>query len=1462
MTYSARRLFRESALRRHYAPEPLDQAVVVTAPRDWWRILLPTIPDGWGGCHVHTPTILQMEAAECGAVALAIVLAYHGRYIPVETLRSECGINRDGSKARHLLQVAQSYGLRAKAFRREPAQLAKMQLPLIVFWRFNHFLVIEGFGKNCVYLNDPASGRRTMSAQEFDADFTGVVLELVPGPAFIRSKDKPSVLRRLGQRLQGHWRRLLWLGLFGIALLPLQVLMPVLLQQFIDQYWLARQTDWLFFIITGMLLTAVLRVGLGWGQTQLLNRFQVDLSVAWSGQFLWHVLCLPLHFYAQRSAGEICQRVALNQSLAALLASESLAGVLALLMALGYALVMLMFNPQIAALSVACVLCNGWLLRLLARRHAQLSPPTALAQSRWQGTAMNSLYLMESIKAAGNESHVFTRWSALHATVLHHQQRWASGTLLLSALPGLLSILLNIGILALGGLNIMAGTLTLGGLVAVQSLTMSLSAALNRVFEVIGKIQALSGDAQRLDDVLTHPTDSALTETPTQVATPLLGTVELRRVSFRFGALTPPILHHLSLILPAGQHIALVGACGSGKSTLARLLAGLYAPECGEILFDGRPRAEIARAAFNRGLALVDQDSSVFAGTLRDNLTLWQADIAQADLIQAARDACLDEWIESRADAYDSLLLENGSNLSGGELQRLEIARALTRNPAILILDEATRMLDPATEQRIFANLRRRGCACLILSHRLSAVRDCDEIWVLETGAIVQRGTHETLLAQEGTYQRLMAEPVEAVAWHRCETTASHSTAGAATLHYPTEAIWAACQMVGQHTGIAFNPPPGAATANLLAHIAAEVPYRQVRLDANWWRQDSGCLLAFNNQDQRPYALLRQRGQYVAHDPQDKTTQRVNADFAAMLKPVAFMFYRPLPPGPLDLLALPRFALRGHAVSAVILILISLLTAGLGLLLPWAMGHTIETLLPAADRGQLLKLALGLSGIAVAAWLFGLYQNFVSLRMGVWMEVATHSAVWDRLLKLPAGFFRHYSAGDLAARVSGIAAIRQSLSGAALGGLLHGLFVVFAITLMAWHSGPLTLLAVALTSFPVIFTLSSGARIVNYEREASEQAGKLSGLLLQLLNSIIKLRGSGSEARVFARWHTAFMRQQASVLQAATLRNNLQTTMQLFTLLSLIAIVTAVSLGGWAKHLSTSQFFIFNTAFAMFTASMLALTHTGLGLLFIVPWHERAQAILRSPLERRGGLRVELDGSIEIDRLNFAYHSEQSPILRDLSLRVEPGEWVAIVGASGCGKTTLLRLLLSFEQPTAGHIRYNGHDLAEIDLTALRRQIGVVLQNGQLVEGNIASNIIAGRSLTVADAWHAARLSALAEDITALPMGMDTNLNDRAVTLSGGQRQRLLLASALVHNPRILFLDEATSALDPLTQAQIMRNLRQLRVTTLFIAHRLSTLTYADRILVLENGVIVEQGSYAELLAKNGVFAQQVQQRL
>jgi len=1411
---------------------------------------------------VRTPLRLQMAASECGAVALSIVLAYYGLHVPLETLRIECGVSRDGSKASHLIQVARRYGLIAKGYTREPEQLAQMRIPLIVFWQFKHFVVVEGFGKDKVYLNDPANGRYSVTAQTFALNFTGIVLELFPGPQFVTSDTRRGLLTVLSQRLRGTGRQVLFLLLTGVALAVPNLLMPLLTQLFIDQYWLAGAVTWLKPLLLGLAITALLRSLLTWLQTQVVNRFYTQLSLAWSGRFLWHLLRLPALFYSQRSAGEICQRLAINQRLAALLAGNAAASLLALMMAVFYALFLFFLDAQLALLTLGVAGVNGLILSIITRRRSEMSQQVLMAQGQLNGAAMNGLRAIESLKAAGNEGDFFTRWAGLHAKLLNSQQQFAIASLWLSALPATLHVLNTIAILTLGSLNIIAGTLTLGALVAFQSVAMSFMLAISQLLEVGSKIQVIAGDLQRLEDVMNQAPVVSEQDSAPAAHPPLAGHLALHQISFGFCPLDPPLLKQISFTLQPRQQVALVGASGSGKSTLAKLIAGLYTPEAGEMLFDGKPRPLF----MHRDLAFVDQEITVFAGTLRDNLSLWQDDIPEADLIQAARDACIHDLIMSRPGGYDALIQEGGGNFSGGELQRLDLARALATNPRLLILDEATRMLDPHNERLIYANLRRRGCTCLILSHRLATCQACDEILVLEAGKLVQRGTPAALQAVEGAYRRLIAEPVPV-----------NRTASSARIGSPVEAasptplgegntldeLWASCQLLGKQAGIRFiRPHPSA--QHPIAAIAAtsQVRYRPVTLDGTWWRQDCGCLLAFDQRDHRPRVLLpARRGHfYTVQDVAQKQAQRLDASGAAHLKPQALLFYRPLPDAPLDLLSVMRFTARGRSRDLLAMVLIGVVTALLALWLPWVMGRLIENVIPTADRAQLFTLISGLVIAAVVTALLGLHQQYLALRLGTQMELAAQSAIWDRLLKLPASFFRHYTAGDLASRIHGIAAMRQTLVGATLSALFNSLFMLLTLWLMASYSVALAWLAIALALMAGLISGIGGMRVLRYERELEDRAGKLSGLLLQLISGINKLRSAGAEPRAFAVWATAFVRQQRTALRAATLRNTHNAVMSLFSWVGMTAIFAAVSLYGWGATLSTSQFLVFNAAFGLFSAAMLSLTTTTLGLLQLVPWYERAKPILHSTLEtpRAHAAPTDLDGTIDIEQVTFAYHPQQPPVLHNLSLQIRAGEFVALVGASGSGKSTLLRLLLGFEQPTQGCIRYSGQALDSLDVSAVRRQLGVVLQHGQLLEGTVFSNIIGSRTLTLADAWQAARVSALADEIAALPMGMHTPLGDRATTLSGGQRQRLLIAQAIVHAPRIVLLDEATSALDNATQAQVIHGLRQGQATILMIAHRLSSLIQAERIIVLKDGKIAEQGSYQALLQQAGMFADMV----
>ncbi len=703
-----------------------------------------------------------MEAVECGAAALAIVLAHFGRWLPLEELRLACGVSRDGSKASNMVRAARGYGLEAKGFKKEPAGLRAVPLPAIVHWNFNHFVVLEGFRKGRVYLNDPASGPRTVSEEELDQAFTGVVLTFTPGADFTRSGAAPRLLPALARRLAGSRAALAFAVLAGLFLVIPGLAFPVFSRLFVDGVLLEGRRAWLPPLLLAMAAAALLTGGLTWLQQTYLLRLETRMAIAGSSRFLWHVLRLPIEFYNQRFAGEISSRVGINDRVAQLLSRDLATNALAAVMVVFYGVVMARYDLLLTLVGMALAGLNVAALRLVSRRRVDGSRRLLQEKGKQIGTAIGGLQMIETLKASGSESDLFARWAGHQAKVVNTRQELERYTQLLDAVPPLLAALNTAVILGLGGLRVMDGRLSLGGLVAFQILSASFVAPINRLVSLGGRLQMVEGDMNRLDDVLRYPPEPTLgggLAGPPPAGSPvkLAGRLELRAVTFGYSRLDPPLIEGFDLTLEPGRRVALVGGSGSGKSTLAKLVTGLYEPWSGEVLFDGLKRGELPRGVLVNSIGAVDQSVYLFAGTVRDNLTLWDSTVPLPEVIAASRDAAIHEDVAARAGGYDSPVEEGGANWSGGQRQRLEIARALVGRPALVVLDEATSALDPTTESRIDESLRRRGCACLIVAHRLSTVRDADEIIVLERGKVVQRGTHDELKGVEGAYARLIS---------------------------------------------------------------------------------------------------------------------------------------------------------------------------------------------------------------------------------------------------------------------------------------------------------------------------------------------------------------------------------------------------------------------------------------------------------------------------------------------------------------------------------------------------------------------------------------------------------------------------------------------------------------------------------------------------------------------------------
>ena len=682
--------------------------------------------------------------------------------------------------------------------------------------------------------------------------------------------------------------------------------------------------------------------------------------------------------------------------------------------------------------------------------------------------------------------------------------------------------------------------------------------------------------------------------------------------------------------------------------------------------------------------------------------------------------------------------------------------------------------------------------------------------------------------------------------------------------------LLAACQVLGKTLGFAFRAPAGYKTGRSdkdpLARIASasRLRLRRVVLAEDWWRRDCGPLLAYRKGNDRPVALLpASAGTYALADPGQRAREPIDEKSANLLKPMAYTFYRSFPNRVLNVWDVLSFGLQGSSKDLLTILLIGLAGGMLAMLTPIVTGVLFDVTIPGAERSQLLQVTLGLLVVAFASVVFEITRSIAILRVETRSDSLIQSAVWDRLLSLPLPFFRNYTAGDLAMRANGIGTIRQILSGAVLTTVLAGVFSVFNFALLFYYSVKLALLATVLVAVSLGAIMTVSLLRLKYQRPIMKIQGKIAGMVLQFITGITKLRVAGAEALAFAVWARAFSEETRLDRKTGAVWIGLNVFNTAYWILTTIVLFGAMAF--WVEsRMSTGAFLAFNAAFGGFIGTVLAMGNALLSLLDAVPIYERAKPILETTpeVDEERADPGELHGKIELSHILFRYHPDTPPVLNDLSFQVNPGEMVAIVGPSGAGKSTLFRLLLGFETPEAGSIYYDGIELAGLDVTAVRRQFGVVLQNAKLTPGSIFENIVGSSLLTLEDACEAARQAGLEEDIRQMPMGMHTVLSEGAGTLSGGQRQRLMIARAIVARPRILLFDEATSALDNHTQGTVSRSLEQLQATRIIIAHRLSTIMNAHRILVIQGGRLVQSGNYQELIQQPGVFADMAKRQL
>lgn len=710
---------------------------------------------------VRVPVVMQMEALECGAASLTMVLAYYEKWIPLEQVRADCGVSRDGSNAKNLLKAARSYGLIAKGYRYEPESLKKNgKFPCIIHWNFNHFVVLNGFTKNKAVLNDPAKGTYSVSMETFDKSFTGICLMFEPSESFEPGGKPKSVVQFAKSRLKGTGSAVVFVVLTTVISSLLGIIRPAFSRIFLDRLLTGQNPEWLYPFVIALTLITAIELLVSFVSIGVNHRIDGKMASYGNTSFMWKVLRMPMEFFSQRMAGDIQQRQGTNASISGTLVNTFAPLVLNAVMMIFYFVVMLRYSVLLTAVGLCSILLNLVMGQIISKKRVNITRVQMRDSGKLAGATVAGIEMIETIKASGAENGYFEKWSGYQASVNTQKMKFTRLNQYLGLIPSLVSSLTSTAVLAIGVFLTMQGEFTIGMIMAFQGYMSSFTAPALSLISAGQGIQEMRTEMERIEDVMQYPTDVNYEDEmwdETAEYDKLSGLVELHNVTFGYSRLAEPLIENFDLTLKPGSRVAFVGSSGCGKSTLSKLISGLYQPWNGEILFDGKPLRQIDRSVFTGSLAVVDQDIILFEDTIANNIKMWDSSIEDFEMIMAARDAQLHEDIMQREGGYQYKITEGGKDFSGGQRQRMEIARVLAQDPTIIILDEATSALDAKTEYEVVNSIKDRGITCIVVAHRLSTIRDCDEIIVLDNGKVVERGTHEELYARGGLYTKLVS---------------------------------------------------------------------------------------------------------------------------------------------------------------------------------------------------------------------------------------------------------------------------------------------------------------------------------------------------------------------------------------------------------------------------------------------------------------------------------------------------------------------------------------------------------------------------------------------------------------------------------------------------------------------------------------------------------------------------------
>ena len=705
-----------------------------------------------------TPTVFQMEATECGAASLSMIFAYFGKHLPLEQMRIETGVSRDGCNAGNMMRAAKKYGLECHGYRKELNSLLEIETPCIIHWNFNHFVVFEGIKNGHAYLNDPAVGRRKLTIEELDDGFTGVVLTFKTTDKFEKQKKQNNIFGFVNDRLHGQYNVLVKLFFIGLLLVFPGLILPVASQILLDDVIVGGNTDWFSTVIWCIVLLIAMQAGLTYYRGIILQKLQNKMVLLSLHKFVSHMFRLPIGFFDQRYTGDLAGRVDNNNNVNVILSGELAETVLNIFVAAFYLILLIIYSPTLTLIGIVSIVINIIIVKISSEYLSNASMKMQQDSGKLSGAVCAGINITSTLKASGTENDYVGRLLGYYAKTAGLEQKLSKFQQILNVIPQIASLISSVLVLMLGGLYVIDGIMTIGMLVAFDSLLSSFTAPVNSLVGFVQEIQTLKADLNRVDDIVSYGEDTKF-ETTTklkQFKSKLSGHIELKDIAFGYSKLEAPLIENFNFTLTPGSSIAFVGPSGCGKSTVSKIVSGLYTQWDGKIKFDGVTLNEIPKEVINASISTVSQSITLFSGTIRDNITMWNNSILESDIIRATKDACIHDVITQKPGAYEFNLTEGATNLSGGQRQRLEIARALVTNPSILIMDEATSALDPIVEKKILDNIKRRGCTCIIVAHRLSAIRDCDQIIVMKRGKIIQHGTHDELANVEGTYQTLI----------------------------------------------------------------------------------------------------------------------------------------------------------------------------------------------------------------------------------------------------------------------------------------------------------------------------------------------------------------------------------------------------------------------------------------------------------------------------------------------------------------------------------------------------------------------------------------------------------------------------------------------------------------------------------------------------------------------------------